>query len=242
MEDKDIFLKAIEAYQLDTRPFELRFLNDFKGIYSGYFNDIDIAYDVIGRYWKDKTCYFTLQEINSSIVARSENRMGISRSVTSDKDIVNYRFVHVDIDPVRPSGIQASEEEVGNAYKRAREIRNFLQSTADFPKPLLVFSGNGTTLDYKLDRPISVSKTNIRLVKDFLETLSILFSDDKADVDTTVYNPSRIIKLPGTISAKGSDTDERPHRYSEILDVGDDIGISISQLKEIAMIRKDVGL
>ena len=241
MNDKEDFLKSIRAYNLDTRPFELRFLQGFKGVYSGYFNNLDDAYNHIKMYWRRKTCYFTLQDIDERIVARCENNMGITKKVTANNDIKTYRFIHVDIDPVRPSGIQASKEEARNAYKRAEEIKDFLSVTAKFPDPLMVFSGNGTTLDYRFETPIDVNESHIDLVKSFLASLSILFSDDKADVDTTVCNPARIIKLPGTISKKGIDTKDRPHRYSQIIDVGDTKGgVSVSQVEEIASIGKEM--
>ena len=241
MTDKELFLESIKAYNLDTRPFELRFLTGFKGIASGYFNDVEIAYHTIKNDWLDKTCYFTLQDINRDIVARCENKIALSKSATSDKDIVAYRFIHVDVDPVRPSGIQANNNEVKYAYERAMEIKNFLAITAQCPNPLVVFSGNGTTLDYRLEKPVDVNETNIELVKSFLETLSMLFSDDKADVDLSVYNPARLIKVPGTISAKGSDTQDRPYRYSEIVDMGDvDDGVSIFQIEEVANLGKEL--
>ena len=234
-------MKSIRAYNLDKRPFELRFLKGFKGVLSGYFNDLDAAYECIKIYWRKRTCYFTLQGIDEDIVARCENKMEIVKNVTTNNDIKTYRFIHVDIDPVRPSGIQASKEEARSAYQRAQEIKDFLSTTAEFPNPLVVFSGNGTTLDYRFETPIDVNDFHINLVKSFLESLSLLFSDDKADVDTTVYNPARIIKLPGTISAKGSDTKDRPYRCSKIVDVGDiENGISVSQVEEIASIGKEM--
>lgn len=241
MTDKELFLESIKAYNLDTRPFELRFLTGFKGIASGYFNDVEKAYYMVKKDWLKKTCYFTLQDINQDIVARCENRIELLKTVTSDKDIVAYRFVHVDIDPVRPSGIQANNKEVKRAYRKALEIKDFLAITEQCPNPLVVFSGNGITLDYRLDKPIEVNEGNISLIKSFLETLSMLFSDDEADIDLSVYNPARIIKLPGTISAKGSDTTNRPYRMSEIVDMGDvDKGLSINQLEEVANMNKEL--
>ena len=242
MNDKEEYLKFIDAYVFAERPFELRLLDGIRGqVTSGYFDDTNIAYDLIKHDWREKTVYFTPQEIKKPIVARCKNNLKIAKRVTTDLDIANYRFIHLDIDPERPSGIQATEREVKCAYRTAKDIKEFLKLTAGFPNPIVVFSGNGTTLDYRLEKPLKANANNIELIKSFLETLAILFSDNKAIVDTTVYNPARIIKLPGTISAKGDNTEERPYRLSQILDVGDTKGgVSVSQVEEIASIGKEM--
>ena len=50
----------------------------------------------------------------------------------------------------------------------------------------------------------------------------MMFSDDKISVDLKNFNPSRICKLYGTQAEKGSDTKERPHRMSKILQSADE--------------------
>lgn len=54
-------------------------------------------------------------------------------------------------------------------------------------------------------------------MKSCLETLHIWFSDDRCHVDTANYNAARIWKVYGTISRKGDNTRERPHRRARIL-------------------------
>lgn len=241
MTDKDIFIKTAIAYGLDKEPFELRFLNGFKyGVHYGYFDNLDKAYEAIKPYWRRYTCYFTLQEINPSITARSHNLLQETKKVTTDSDILHYRFLHIDIDPVRPSGIQANIEEVKYARDKAKEVNKFLREVMRFPKPVVVFSGNGMTLDYRLQR-IVANAENRELVKNSLQVLSVLFSDDKANIDTSVHNPSRIIKLAGTISAKGSSTEDRPHRYSELkLAPEDNNVVSKKQLKKLASMKEEL--
>lgn len=235
------YMEAFNVYNPDKRVIEHRFLHGFRGIASGYFNDPEKAYNAVGKYWRDYTCYITLQGLNEDIMARNPNRLRIGTHMTSDGDVKYYLFIHIDIDPVRPSGIQATDEEAKGAYKRAKEVIDFLHTTASFPKPIVVFSGNGTTLDYRFESPMPTSKENIDLMKSFLETLAMLFSDNVADIDRKVYNPGRIIKLPGTISAKGTNTKDRPYRYSKIIETGDmNKGITISQLQEIASIGKEI--
>lgn len=44
-------------------------------------------------------------------------------------------------------------------------------------------------------------------------------STESVKIDTAVFNPARITKLYGTKATKGSDTPERPHRFSGIISV-----------------------
>lgn len=240
MSDKETFFETAKTYGLDKVVFELRFLHGFKsGIHFGYFNDLEKAYECIKPYWQKNTCYFTLQELNPSILARSENRLQATKKVTADVDVLAYRFLHVDIDPVRPSGIQATDEETTYSLERAKLVNSFLRKNMDFPQAIIVFSGNGITLDYPTER-IMVNAENKALMKDCLQVLSVLFSDDKANIDTTVHNPARIIKLTGTISAKGSSTVERPHRYSSIIQKPKEWSeVSMKQLQQLADILEE---
>lgn len=242
MTDQEIFYQTAKAYGLDKEPFELRFLNGFKGgIRYGYFTDVDKAYEAVKNYWRRFTCYFTLQEINPAITARCLNCIEQTKNVTADADVLKYKWLHIDIDPVRPARIQATEEEVQFAMKRAQEVNKFLKEIMGFPSPLIVFSGNGITCDYRVQR-IAANDENKKLMKDVLQVLSLLFSDDKACVDTTVHNPARIIKFAGTISAKGSNTTERPHRYSKILKLPKDTSeVSKKQLSHIASLLEELG-
>lgn len=86
-----------------------------------------------------------------------------------------------------------------------------------FPEATVSFSGNGYNLDFYTNLPNTdeVKKT----IKSFLKTLSDNFSDEHVSIDTTTYNPSRIIKMYGCISAKGENTPERPYRTTAILSV-----------------------
>lgn len=241
MTEEQIFYKAIQAYGLDKRPFELRFLKGPRyGIMYGYFDDPSLAYNAVKDIWRNYTCYFTLQDINPSIVSRCTNHLEYTKKVTADVDIRHYRYLHIDIDPVRPSGIQSTNEESQYALERAKQIYAFLGKDMGFPNPLVVNSGNGTTLDYRI-KDLQANSDNKQLVGEVLKTLACLFSDDKADVDVSVYNPARIIKIPGTISAKGSNTAERPYRFSKIMKEADsEDGLTKCELQQLADLGKEL--
>ena len=78
-------------------------------------------------------------------------------------------------------------------------------------------SANGYHLYYILD-DISNDLGSASLVQRFLKNLACYFDNDLVGVDTTVYNASRITKVPGSIARKGVETDDRPYRMAEVCD------------------------
>jgi hypothetical protein len=57
-------------------------------------------------------------------------------------------------------------------------------------------------------------------VEHSLKVLAEKFNNDKVKIDETVFNPSRIIKVPGTMACKGGNLPDRPHRISKLLTDG----------------------
>ena len=63
----------------------------------------------------------------------------------------------------------------------------------------------------------------------------MLFSDQRVKVDTTTFNPARIVKLYGTPARKGDSTEDRPHRLARLLEVPNEREhVPIGRLEEIA--------
>jgi hypothetical protein len=58
----------------------------------------------------------------------------------------------------------------------------------------------------------------------------VKFSDDKVTIDAKLFNPSRIIKLSGTIARKGPHAADRPHRCSKVISVPDQLQIVTTEL------------
>src|SRR5262249_57025876 len=88
-----------------------------------------------------------------------------------------------------------------------------------WPAPVEADSGNGAHLLYRID--LANNDGAAGLVQGCLAALDWQFSDAAVNVDTTVYNASRICKLYGTLAVKGDATAERPHRRSAILSAPD---------------------
>lgn len=66
---------------------------------------------------------------------------------------------------------------------------------------------------YRIDLP----RDDNGLVKGVLEGLAKQFDNDRVKIDTKVFNPSRIVKLYGTVARKGDSISERPHRRTGVL-------------------------
>ena len=227
--------RAISILAEPGEVVELRALAD-TAIHSGYFND----YAACARFAEvldcDPSvhgCYVTLNVVNPDLLARRANRikMHLSRSetTTSDADIIRRRWLPIDIDPVRPSGVSSTDAEHELARAKAEEIAGWL-SQFGFPEPVTGDSGNGAHLLYRIDLPNDEHST--KLVKLVLGTLDLLFSNTAVSVDTANYNAGRIWKLYGTVAKKGDHIPERPHRRSRIISVPDRLDVVSAELLE----------
>jgi len=216
---------------------EVRALTD-QFTHSGYFSDHDSLVRSVEPLDADGSVhgiYVTLNEVNPALLSRRANRikmrLGKKDSTTSDADILRRRWLPIDIDPLRPSGVSSTDEEHGLALAKADEIARWIAGLG-FPDPVRADSGNGAHLLYRIDLPNDEAAT--ALVKACLTTLDALFSDERVNVDTANFNAARIWKLYGTVSRKGDNTPERPYRRSRILSAPDELKIvSIEMLRDL---------
>jgi phage/plasmid-associated DNA primase len=174
------------------------------------------AYSIEGSI-PTKGLYVTLNSTNPALLSRRFNKMETGyagkNTLTHDIDITNWDYLPIDVDPVRPSGISSTNDELALAEVKTKEVVKYLTSIG-FPEPLIACSGNGYHLLYKID--LQRSTENDAVVQTVLYALDKKFSDEKTGVDISNSNPSRIFKLYGTWARKGEDTEERPHRLSKI--------------------------
>jgi hypothetical protein len=56
------------------------------------------------------------------------------------------------------------------------------------------------------------------LVRRVLLALAERFNSAQVKIDASVFNPSRICKLYGTLACKGDSTADRPHRWSRLIE------------------------
>jgi hypothetical protein len=171
--------------------------------------------------------YVTLNPVDPSLLARSANRIKPrARETTQDKDIVRRQTLLIDIDPVRPAGVSATDIELANAHEAARAITEYL-TTLGWPAPTIAMSGNGYHLLYRIDLPADDGG----LVHRVLTVLADRFSTEAVTIDRAVHNAARITKVIGTVARKGDNLcgvpglEDRPHRRSEFLSVPKDLAV-----------------
>lgn len=231
MTSDDRFREALRTLDVLFPPgsvIEIRALGD-DGVSSGYFSDYHAAANELLIRDNDPRVsgiYVTLNEVRPDLLGRRVNRIkfriGKKDALTADGDIIRRRWLPIDIDPVRPSGISSSDPEHVDALVRADSIAIFLAELG-WNTPLIGDSGNGAHLLYPIDLP-NDNECQI-LIRQVLEFLDLRFSDSRCKVDTANFNASRIWKVYGTVSRKGDHLPERPHRRSRIISVPDGAGM-----------------
>lgn len=204
---------------------EIRILDpETKRSYSGYFTDIETILREIKRYEKCNL-YFTLNVIDPACYSREQHDRISTRpkSTTSDLEILGRKWCLIDVDCEKPSDTNSTDAEKELAKGVVNEVYKFLRDEG-FEKPIICDSANGYHLLYK--QAMISNPQNTETMKNFLKVLDMYFSTDKVKIDCTTFNPSRICKLYGVISRKGSDTKERPQRESKILSVPQEVKIT----------------
>lgn len=198
--------------------FEIRLLGgNRKRVDAGYFSSPAAAATALAHLDNHyQGIYITPNPVLPELLARSANRITQWAQVTSmDPDVTRRHWLLVDVDPVRPSGISATDAEHDAAHERARQVKGYLGLLYGFCEPMYNDSGNGAHLLYPINEP-NTEEVRDTIAK-FLKCLSAKFSDTAVKVDTTVFNAARIWRVPGTWSRKGDSVPERPHRKAAIL-------------------------
>lgn len=216
--DGAVFEVCIIGPKAATGPWEGRAFGK-KPIVAGWFRDPEQAAKLVVGV-KAEGIYTTLNPCSEALLARAHERLKANVDRTVDKDIARICNLLIDLDPLGPSGISSSEAEHQAALTMARTIKEDLDKKG-WPEPLLGDSGNGAHLIYPLE--LENTPENVELLKAVLDGLAGRYRERLAavglDIDLVVFNPARLVKLYGTVAAKGDNLPERPHRRSRILEL-----------------------
>ena len=239
--------EIIRALRLWFQPgdvFEVRVLDacspDYRRehVESGYF-DFDHIESVplaLNRLMSYRGVYVTVNPVNPDLLARAVNRIRPAgkNPTTTDADIVCRRWLLIDCDAERPSGVSSSNKEHEAALAKADEIRKGLASIG-WSEPLMLDSGNGAQLMYRINLPAKDDD----LVQKCVESIATA-SSPEVKIDLTVHNAARIWRLPGTMNCKGDSTDDRPHRMARIFHAPEElVSLIEAQLQGIVLPATD---
>jgi hypothetical protein len=209
---------AFSTFVEPGQVFEVRLLHhNKKRIDAGYFNDpVHAATAIAGLQDSYAGIYFTPNPVAPDLAARSYNRISPWATLTTmDNHILRRRWLLIDIDPIRPSGISSTQEELENAFKVGCIVKNMLEFEYGWPLPYQNVSGNGCHLLYEMDEPNTEEARDA--IATFLKTLNGRFKALGCEVDTTCFNAARIFRVPGTWARKGDNIPTRPHRKAHML-------------------------
>ena len=149
--------------------------------------------------------YYVMNPIREDFVSGS----------AKDKDIEYRDLLLIDIDKVGHKGESSTSAELEAARLLSEEIAKYLKEQG-WEEPIQMMSGNGYHLYCELNQ-LQNDDVVKGLVERALHELANKFNNGIVDVDTVVYNASRINKVPGTIARKGQNTTERPHRMAVVV-------------------------
>ena len=149
--------------------------------------------------------YTTLNQIKSDFCGNA----------AKDQDVQSRRMLLIDIDRSGDTKQPANEEEAEYAKTLAQEVSTYL-GILGWPDPTRMMSGNGHHLYYRLTEIENNAETK-NLIKRTLLNLATRFNTPEVSIDTSVFNASRITKIPGTIARKGVESESRPYRMAVVL-------------------------
>jgi len=211
--------RSLSAFVAPGQVFEVRLIHSGrKRIDAGYFdNPAHAATAIMALREPYQGVYFTPNPVVPDLAARSYNRITAwAQLTTMDPDILERRWLLIDVDPKRPAGISATNDELVEAFKIAHTIANMLELEG-WPRPNINASGNGVHIMYAMKEP------NTDFIRDevakFLKCLNARFGNEASQVDTVNFNAARIWRLPGTWARKGDNIPTRPHRKAHLIEV-----------------------
>ncbi len=220
-----------DVFKDNKELVEIRILDpNTKKSYSGYFTNIETILREI-RPYENCNLYFTLNVINDACYSREQHDKISTRpkSTTSDHEIIARKWCLIDIDVEKPADTNSTDEEKKLAQDVVNNVFKFLRDEG-FEQPVVCDSANGYHLLYK--QAMKSTPENTETMKKFLQVLDMYFSTEKVKIDCSTFNPSRICKLYGVISRKGSNTVDRPQRESKILRVPKDVKATANEYFE----------
>lgn len=135
-------------------------------------------------------------------------------SAVKDSDISYRALLLIDIDRSEKMVAPATDDEVEAARQVANAIKAFMEKRG-YSDPIRVMSGNGHHLYYPLADIPNNEKSKLG-IQNLLSNLAHHFDNSLVKVDTSVFNASRITKVPGTIARKGLESEGRPYRMAVI--------------------------
>ncbi len=213
---------------------EIRLIANDGRTASGIFDSIDEIVKAIVPYTNDWNAYYTINRLPDDVRGLPQYNKIIVRpkQTCNDNMMVARDYVCIDLDSRRLAGTNATDEQVEFTKKKANEVYQYLVNVG-FNPPTVVFSSNGVHLYLRC--AMLNNEKNTKLVKRFLQALSMMFTDEHTDVDEKVFNCARIMRLPSTYSCKGNTMDaSRPQRLCKFVKINENKVNDVAYFEKVA--------
>ena len=238
--DKSELYKWWDILRDKDQLTEIRLISNDGKTASGIFDNVENIARAIEPYTKDWNIFYTINRLPDDVRGLPQyNRIIVRPKQTcNDNTFIARDYICIDLDSVRLSGTNATEEQIGYTKQTANKIYKYLIESG-FYAPVVVFSGSGVHLYIKC--AMVNNEQNRDLVKRFLKSLSMMFSDEHTECDCAVFNCGRIMRLPSTFSRKGNTLDpQRPQRMCYIVKAPEEVQVNhIEYIKKIADLYPD---
>lgn len=242
--DVERFLRIIQpdgVYEIRVIDCPDRPGGSYVSTASGYYNDAAVAAKAIKQLesLSPPAIYASVNPVTNALLARAANRIvHRSKKTTAKPDVVRRRWLFVDIDAKRPSGISSTDDELAAAMTLSDSLLGAMRAEG-WPEPLRGMSGNGAYLFWRIDLANDDDAQN--LVQRVLIAMADRFNTDGAEVDLTPFDANRICKVLGTVARKGDalvgvdGEPDRPHRRSWFIDPDGELDlVTAEQLAAVA--------
>jgi putative DNA primase/helicase len=184
---------------------------ELRGLPSGrsrlvWADDLDALADAAAALSGGTGVYYTLNPV----------RPDLGDHAARVKDVLRRAWFLIDVDRVKSvePDASATDAEKEAAQKLAMRLLDSLTAKG-WPAPVVVDSGNGYHLLYRVDLPNDPIARN--LLKSVLVALKLAHDTPEAEIDGKVHDAPRVAKLPGTWARKGVSTADRPHRLCKVV-------------------------
>lgn len=214
------FSHRINTQEADSLQFEVRLIGVDKTIRAAFFDltdeGIKTAANMILLEQANPSWQGTYATVNPANKTEFPRGVSTSTGLTKDEHIQNglCYFLLIDLDPVKqdpPSGQCNATADERESALAAGDLINQMLKDLGLKATLTVSSGNGFHALYPVNGIIkSQHKQFLRFIAKEWNTLAPSELFKKVKVDTSVYNPARLMRVPGTLGRKGGDVSTRP--------------------------------
>lgn len=189
----------------------------YHGAFAGWFDDPD---KFIGEMMKarDVNLFLTPNPARKE-VAHPETQNTLwkppkdATKRTADEHVSRLLWLFIDVDAKRPADTSSTDEELAEAI--ALRDRIIVEEPALVDSAAYGRSGNGCWILVPIDLPNDGQGRDA--VRKAIVYLSATYQTGKAGVDSTTFNPSRLMGVPGARKCKGeTSTPDRPWRLSGV--------------------------